>query len=308
MAIGGLSFGKFGGREKALVILLVMAGLGVGGYPSVVRIRAEQVKKAKRTYEKTQDELRKLEAQRPNVDARRAEVQTMRDQVASTYKELEGLEEGLLGRDDFDVLLHEVEANHQRYHLTLNSVKPMREDVDRPTGRDKNAEPIFYRKLSVQIDANAAFDDVIGYVKALEKRSPYQRVRGVRVKLENQETGRPRVLVLLQTLLADTPEQLKKRRNEVFAMVERMAQREAKDPFLPVEKPREEETLVGLQLSGVFGEGAEMTALINGEPYKVGDEIDGKRITVIRSDRVIFEQGARRFLLYAARPGLELNK
>ena len=126
MALGGLNLGKFGGREKALVILVVMAGLGVGAYPSMIRTRAEQVKKAKRAYEKTQAELHKLEAQRPNVDARRTQIQTMREQVASTYKELEGLEEGLLGRDDFDVLLHEVEANHQRYHLTINSVKPMR--------------------------------------------------------------------------------------------------------------------------------------------------------------------------------------
>ena len=302
--LAGSSLGKFGGREKAFLVLLAVAATGTTGYRAVIRPRTELVAKTRKLYHAAQEELRKLEAQRPNVEARRAQVQTMRDQGASTYRELEGLEEGLLGRDDFDVLLQRVSANQKRFRLTMNGIKPMREEAERqPTRADKSAEPIFYRKLSVQIDANAAFDDLIAYIKALELQGPYQHVRGVRVKLENQDTLRPRTLILLQTLLADTPEQLAKRRKEVFAMVARIAQRQAKDPFLPVEKPREEETLVGLQLSGVFGEGADMTALINGDSYHVGEEIEGKRITAIQADRVVFEQGARRFFLYTAKSG-----
>ena len=80
-------------------------------------------------------------------------------------------------------------------------------------------------------------------------------------------------------------------------MVNQLAGREAKDPFVAAEKPKEEQVAVGLELSGVFGTTGSMSALINGESYQVGDVIQGKKIAAIYADRVVLEQGSRRFLL-----------
>jgi len=109
---------------------------------------------------------------------------------------------------------------------------------------------------------------------------------------------RPRALILTETLLGETPEQVEKRRTEVFAMLERLSARQLKDPFLASEKPKEEQQAVGLELTGVFGEASSLTALINGEAYQVGDMVQGKRIVAIQRDQVVLEQGSRRFLLY----------
>ena len=301
---------KFGQREKAWTVLLVFVAVGFTGYRVVVKPRTDAVRKARAAKLRVEGELTKLEATRPNVQAELDNVQAARTQVAALYHELEGLEDGLLNSQDLDLLLQRVVEERKRLKVQIIAVKPMKDESEKPKTRpppsagkekDKAVETSFYKRMLVQVDAYASFDDLITYIEALDRQAPYQRVQGVKVKLEGQELMRPRVLIALQTLLSDLPEETVRQRQEIFANVKQLAAREAKDPFLAGEKPKEEELAVGLELTGIFGEGSALTALINGEPYQVGDVIQDKRIVAIRPDRVVLEHGARRFLLYVQR-------
>lgn len=302
MAIRLPQFGKFGRREKALSIVFAAVVVGMIGYRAALRPRTEEVQKARNAIEQLENDLSRLEAERPDLDARRAELEQMRTQIGELFQELEGLETGLLNRQDLDILLDQVVAKRSKLQVQVNSVKPLKDEPKKGADRDKkNPEAEFYKRLFMQIDSYAGFDDLISYVKALEAQSPYQRVQSVLIKIEGQDVVRPRALILTETLLASAPELVQKRRSDVFGALEKLAQRQAKDPFAPGEKPKEEQPAVGLELSGVFGSGETLTALINGEPYKVGESIQGKRIVEIHADRVVLEQGSRRFLLYGQR-------
>lgn len=292
-------FGKFGQREKVWTVLFVAVTMLAAGHRAILRPRIDQVRKAKAAYLHLDNELVKFEAERPDVDARRASVETARELMRSRYQELEQLEEGLLNRQDLDRLLEQVVAKRAKLQVQINAVTPLKDEPRQAQtkGQEKSGQS-FYKRLFVQLDAYATFDDLIAYTKTLEAQGPYQRVRGVLVKIEGQDVLRPRALILTETLLAETPEQVEKRRTEVFAMLERLAARQLKDPFLASEKPKEEQQAVGLELTGVFGEAASLTALINGEAYQVGDMVQGKRIVAIQRDQVVLEQGSRRFLLY----------
>jgi len=294
--LGGL---KIGPREKTGAVLCVTIAIWTAGYRSMVHPRIEASRRSKANAQRMENELLRLEAKRPDVEARRAQVEGAKAQVANTYQQLEILEHGLLNRQDLDLLLEQVVAQHKRLRLQVNAVRPMKDDSEKSKEQDRQpGEPSFYKRLLVQLDVYAAFDDLIAYLNALEQQAPYQRVRGLLVKIEGQDMVRPRALVWLQALLADAPESIARRRQEVFALVEQTAKREAKDPFLAVEKPKEEQLAVGLELNGVFGAEGHLSALINGESYQVGDVIQGKRIVAIHSDHVVLEQGARRFLLH----------
>lgn len=307
----GLKGIAFGRREKAWTLAFVAVVLGVVGYRSVIAPRMDAADDARSRWVRTDNELTRLQASRPDVEGQRAAVDALRGQVATLYQELEGLEEGLLNRQDLDLLLQQLVAERQRYQLQINAVKPLKEEPvkgaaapavkDAKEAKEGAGQPTFYRGYQVQLDVLTTFDHLINYIRSLDAQRPYQRVTAVKVKIEGQEMVKPHSLILLETLLADAPEKIAKRRQEIFAMTESVTQQAERDPFLPREKPKEEQVAVGLELSGVFGIGADTAALINGEAYRVGETVQGKRVVAIFPDRVVLEQGAKRFLLYPRR-------
>lgn len=302
MAFRVPQWGKFGRREKAWVIVFGAVIAGMVGYRTALRPRLDAVTHARADVERLDNELVRLEADRPDLNARRAQLEEIRAQIEDLLHEVEQLEVGLLNRQDLDILLAQVVEQRGTLQVQVNSVKPLKDEPRKGSDKDRKSEEAeFYKRVFMQIDSYAGFDDMISYVKALESRSPYQRVRGVLVKIEGQDVVRPRALILMETLLASAPEQAKKRRTEVFGTLDKLVKRQAKDPFVPLEKPKEEQPAVGLELSGVFGSGNELTALINGEPYHVGEAIQGKKIIEIHPDKIVLEQGSRRFLLYGQR-------
>lgn len=289
---------KIGPREKLGIIMLAVVGVVGVGYQRLIATQMRAAGRARTAYLQSEHDIVKLEAKRPPVKERRAQADRLQAQVTSVYQQLEDMEQGLLNRQDLNELLQQVVANRDRLELQMNSVRPVKDETG--GGADRAAastNAAIYTPLLIQIDTYAAFHRLIAYIEALEHQGPYQRVLGVNVKMEGQDMVRPRALILVQTLLAETSEKVAQRREEILETAAQLARRDAKDPFVPLEKPKEEQVAIGLELTGVFGTPGSMTALINGESYQVGDLIQGKRIVAIAPDRVVLEQGARRFLL-----------
>ncbi|MFH1777682.1 MAG: hypothetical protein ABH952_09030 [Candidatus Omnitrophota bacterium] len=76
-----------------------------------------------------------------------------------------------------------------------------------------------------------------------------------------------------------------------------------RDPFL---KSMEEtnkfftaraRVFIGVALTGILWDGEAPSAIINGRVYKIGDAIEGKKITQITKDKVILESQGVEYLL-----------
>ncbi|MGH7802896.1 MAG: type 4a pilus biogenesis protein PilO [Candidatus Binatia bacterium] len=64
----------------------------------------------------------------------------------------------------------------------------------------------------------------------------------------------------------------------------------------------------GLSLSGILNGGKRIAAIINHEPYSVGDVVENKRITRITRDGVEMTDDARTYFLEMPRPNLSLPR
>ena len=297
---------RLGQREKVWMMVFVWVMVGLWGYRTFAHPRAKMARDAWVEMTEAREELNQLEAGRPDVRQLEAKIRDLQKQVGDTYKELETLEEGLLYRRDVDLLLERLVSDQKRLNLRINAVEPLKDSPDKTSAQASQAEsskaPSFYKRVFVQVDASASFDRLIAYLEALEDQGPYQRVRGVQVKMEKKESGgeevvRPRALVLVESLLADTAERRSEQQKKIFSLMEEISAREEKDPFLARERPREEKEAVDLSLSGIFGREGDLSALIDGEVRRVGDLVKGKRVVEISPDRVILEQADQRYIL-----------
>ncbi len=295
---------RFGQREKVWGLFLAAVMVVVWGSRVVLKPRAEAFREARRDSLKAHDELIEMEAQKPDMNELRARIRQLQSQVGSSYKELDKLEKGLLYSQDQDLLLERLVADRKRYDLQINAVEPIREDAQKTQQTQASAtgasRGFFYKQLLVKVDASATYNNLSSYVKVLEGQGSYQKVRGVKVEMDKDEKALPRAKVLIEVLLSDAPMKKAEMRDKVFSMIEEeeSAAREAKDPFLAQERPREEEEMIGLELTGIFGVTGRLTALIDGNAYQEGDVIQGKRIVKILSDKVVFEHGNKRYFLH----------
>ena len=297
---------EFGLREKRWTIGLVMVIIVVWGNKLVLRPRTMALSQAKAAYVEARNGLVEIEAQKPDVELRRSHIRQLQNQVGSSYGELEALEKGLLYSQDQDLLLERLVTERKKYQLQINAVEPVRDEFAQasvPTGKAA-PQAIFYRQLRVKVDTSASYDNLISYVTALEREGPYQKVRGIRIEMDKEEKAQPRATILVEILLSDTSVKKSELREKVASMVEGdISARQAKDPFLAQERPREEEVITVLKLSGIFGAGKHLTALIDGSAYQEGDMLQGKKIVKIKPDCVIFEEGNKRYFLYEKQAG-----
>ena len=294
---------SLGVREKVGILVLVQFVVGVWGFGSLVVPRIERFAEARVELVETRETLLQLEAERPDLDAFRAHISTLQGEVSKSYQGLEELEQGLLYRQDVDLLLERLVVDRKKLDLTINAIKPVREKPTRRTSarQAEGSRSEYYKGFLINVNLFAAFDNLIAYLEVLEDQGPYQRVRGVHVKMDRKGKRLPQTSILLETLLADLPEQKAEHRRKVISLLEDVSVREQKDPFLTRERPLEEQLLAGMTLSGIFGEGSNLSALIDGEVYSVGDEIQGKQVVEILPDRVILEGGNQRYLLVEQR-------
>lgn len=189
--------------------------------------------------------------------------------------------------------------DHKRFELALNTIRPVTEQEPSATERAGAEEPAgLYEQLRVQVDVYATYQGLVDYVAFLESMRPYQQVEGVKIKVEGKEVSRQHAVVTVGVLLGDTLEAREARHRDVFALLDQVAAKEAKDPFLTRDRPKEFVQAVGLTLTGVFSEdGRQVAAMINNEIYRVGQVVDGKRLVAIEPNRVLLEQGNRMFVL-----------
>ncbi len=298
-----LSFAKMGPREKSWAILWVAVVLSFLYLRMVFQPRARQVRDIRSQVSGLERQKMSLEAKQPNLKKRQEAIDSLKKEIVVRFDELTEAEQNLLDVQDVDALLESLVKDRAKFELYLNSIRPVSQkepSAVEPTkaGPASRSQADPYRKLLIQIDLFGTFQGLLSYVDFLEQMRPYQEVQGVRVKVEGKEVSRPHALVTVSSLMGETIKEKEQRRQEIFALVEEVVAREKKDPFLTGERPKEVVPAVGLELAGIFSEaGKPVAAMINNEIYSVGQVVQGKRIVAIEPNRVLLEQGNRRFVL-----------
>ncbi len=289
-------------REKTWIILWVVAILGVANFKLLHQPRGTKVREVREQIAGLEEDKITLMAKQPDIRKRQSEIDQMKKEISGLYEQLVTLEEKLLNVQDVDQLLESLIKDRARFEMRLNSIRPIQQkepaavEPQRPDNGGQPTEP--YRKLKVQIDTYSSFQGLVNYIDFLEGMRPYQQVEGIKVQVEGREVSRPHAILLVTTLLGETLEAKEATRKEIFSLLEQVAAREGKDPFLTADKPKEVVQAVGLELTGVFSEGGRpVAAMINNEIYRVGDVVDNKKIVAIEPNRVLLEFGNRQFVL-----------
>ena len=302
---------KLGAREKGWIVLWVAIVLAVSYFQGIHRPRAARLRDALGQVAALDRQKTLLLASQPDVKRRQEFLTSLKKEIAGAYDQLVGIERDLLDVQDVDTLLESLVKDRSRFEMRLNSIRPVQQKEPSTTelaafgatapsgpGGPAQPQPEPYRKLRVQIDSLASFQGLVNYVSFLEQIRTYQEVEGIKVKVEGKDISTPHAVLLVSVLMGETLEAKEARKREVFALLEEVVSREAKDPFLTAEKPKEVAQAVGLRLTGIFSEGGRpVAAMINNEIYRVGDLIEQKRIVAIEPTRVLLEHGNRRFIL-----------
>lgn len=301
-------FGKIGPREKAWAVAWIGVVLMVGFFRFFYQPSNQAIREAVDGIEDLGKQKRSLQAKIPEFERRKAEIEVLKRDISNLYEGLLSSEQDLLNLQDVDQLLESLVKDRARFEMRLNSIRPIH--VKEPSAAEaspggapkSSAEP--YRKLNVQLDTFSTFHGLVEYIHFLERMRAYQQIEGIKVKVEGKEVSRPHAVLLVSVLMGDTQEKREADRREVFALLEEMAARERKDPFLTSDRPKELVQAVGLELTGIFSEGSRPVAvMINNEIYRVGQVVQGKRIVAIEGGQVLLEQGNQRFVLVPKQQG-----
>ncbi len=295
-----MSMKKIGAREKAWIVVWITVVLWLGYVRLMHQPRAAEWREVTGQLNSAERQKISLLAKQPDVEKKKQELETLKQEISSGYAALAAAEENLLDDQDVDRLLDSLVKDRRKFELILNSIRPVQQKepstVEPSRGGTPMADP--YRRLLVQLDLFGTFQGLVSYVDFLEQMRPYQEVQSIKVRVEGKEVSRPHAILQVAVLMGQTQKEKEESRKEIFALVGDIADREKKDPFLTGDKPKEVVQAVGLELSGILSEGGRpVAAMINNEIYSVGQVIQGKRITAIEANRVILEQGNRRFIL-----------
>ena len=294
-----LQLSKIGPKEKLWIVVWVSIVLMSVYYRFQYQPRALKIKEAVRQINSLNRDKMTLRAKQPNIEKRKQDLAELKQQISTSYEQLSVAEQKLVDVQNIDALLDSLVKDRGKFELVLNSIRPVQQKEPSTMESSRNQKQIDpYRKLKIQLDVFSTFQGLVNYIAFLEQMRPYQEVEGLKVKVEGKEVSRPHAVFLISVLLGESSETKEIRRKEIFGLLEDVASREAKDPFLTAERPKEVVQAVGLELTGIFSEeGQPVAAMINNEIYRIGDVIDNKKVVNIEANRVLLERGNRRFVL-----------
>lgn len=299
--------GKLGKRERFWALVWVVVVLGAAEFHWMIRPRIQGLQETSRRLQTLEEEKIVLLGQQPDIRGRQATLATLKGEIGALYERLMVAEKDLLDFQDVDRLLDSLVKDRQKFEMQLNAIRPIRQQEASSAlaeGPGSREQPEPYKKLHVQLDIYSSFKGLLDYLEFLETMRPYQQVEAVQVKVEGKDASRPHAVLLLSVLMGDTVSEKQAQREEILALLEDVAARERKDPFLTGERPKEVVPAVGLALTGIFFEGSQpVAAMINDQVYTVGQVVQDKRIVAIGETQVFLEQGNRRFVLPLAQEG-----
>jgi Tfp pilus assembly protein PilO len=144
-----------------------------------------------------------------------------------------------------------------------------------------------YSRIFLEVKFYSNYQDAVKYVASLETMSPFLKVEEMEIleaKGKSVELGGSPVRLLVSCLLSDNPEGGMMKAKTASVSLKR-------DILSSKEKPVQELKESKFYLEGITFDPTTPTAIVNGEVYRIGEELGGYTVKEIRRDSVLLTDG-----------------
>jgi len=273
-------------RERiAVIVLVVMVALAMY-YNIIYKPLSGNTKTYISQTERLNKQLLTIETQHPEIQARLERIEEKEAEEKKTLDEIEEMENRLPSKKATSRLISEF--TRLAKNIKIDSI---RQKID------KGDE---YFRIFVEIQFDAAFNDVFHYIERIETISPF-------LKVEELEINEPRsrkkekgglIRLVISSLLGDVPfsEQLKAKELEKGAVSS-----ELRDIFVSQVRPEATKTKIDMKLEGITYNEDVATGIINGEVVKEGSVIGDYTVKKILFDKITLTDGIEKYVLSVER-------
>lgn len=222
-----------------------------------------------------------LKFQFVNIDEKKRILEEVKNTYQKLQKDLDTYKNKLFAQAQLGNLLRKITESGAAHKLDFISITPKKSQVQE-----------LYLRFPVEIKLSSPYSGFLDYLKELERICDVLKVNRVNIELDKTVSENPTVLIEVSTVLSDRPAAAAQ--TKVVSLPSDVIKL-----FTP-EKPAltsSSAKLEGIELSGIIWKGAEPRAIINEQVVKVGDLISKKKVTEIKPDAVILEEGETKYTL-----------
>ncbi len=271
-------------NQRILVLLLLAAILFNVYYNLIYKNQSQALRSAKSEQSVVNNSLARLKSQMPDMNKEKDRLALSKRTFNTLRERLRTLESELPTQESVPQLLGELVRQAAGYSIDFISIRPK-------TGKGRQE----YSELVIEMKLSSSYTDLANYLNRLESISRF--IRADNIVMENMKDGfRSNVdsTIALSTLLGE-PGIGKK---EVVSVPAEPLAIE-RNPFASIFRPileagKKEE----YSLSGIITTGAQPTAIINNEVYRIGDRVDSRAIIKILPGMVVLSDGRDNKILY----------
>ncbi|MEK6715043.1 MAG: type 4a pilus biogenesis protein PilO [Candidatus Omnitrophota bacterium] len=222
-----------------------------------------------------------LKFQFVNIDEEKRILEQEKNTYQKLQNDLDAYENKLFSQAQLGNLLRKITESGAAHKLDFISITPKKSQAQE-----------LYLRFPVEIKLSSPYSGFLDYLKELETISDVLKVNRVNIELDKAVSENPTVLIEVSTVLSDRPATAAQ--TKVVSLPSDVIKL-----FTP-EKPAltsSSAKLEGIELSGIIWKGAEPTAIINNQVVRVGGMVGKKKVTEIKPDAVILEEGETKYTL-----------
>ena len=307
-----------GNREKILILGMGIVIICVMYYRGFYSKKAATLTELREEIGYIAEKVEAIEAEYPDVDSEKEFVDKMKGQYSELSKTLVKLESELLDEVDIPELLNKLMSEARKagvkfksakpgevkYITTAGSVRDLEELVsdklipDKEDAKASGKEPTpIYKILPITINFNGAYDQAIAYTRTIEYMSPYLRVTGFKMTIDQEKGDNPDVSMVIAIILGKGKGKAKESLGKTLQTAEDVKRRFGLNPFRPGDMPMKKGEAGDLVLGGIMYKGGKPLAMINDKTYSVGEKVGGKQIVRIEDNMVVLRDKGREYKL-----------
>src|SRR3989338_1251337 len=271
-----MDFAKLNPREQVAIVALGSIMI-LGIFSRVVNQPiAKKVLLYKSQIKRQRIQLNELKSKVPSFQKQKNKVDVLRTECAALLTQIKQMEKDLPPRSDTSQLIGELTRLAKESQLLSLRQKT--------TGEGE------YSRILVEIQLQTSFEDAIGFIKKVESISPFLMVEEMELAEPKAksiaEQGVP-LRLLVSSLLGESEiaSELKAKEGEEFKIKRDILVSKVR-PTRPIKEAQ-------LKLDGITFSQGRSTAIINGDVFRVGSEVEGFKIIKILPESVVLNDGAQ---------------
>jgi len=268
-------------KNKRLAVYLGVAILFWLYFSIFLKPNTDKLSELKKQNRQAKKQLDSLIAQFPEPQKAREELKNFNKELIDIKTRTKEIESKLLSVSSAPALLKELIKDAQGKKIDFQTVKQKIEP-------DKSG----FSKLSIQLEFDAAYRDMLMYLATIEGLTDFIRIEGIElVQAKSDPMNLVSVSLNLSTLLS--PEAPQQAGLSLPAARQPRAIELKRSPLTPSIKMGKSKKIKGITLTGITYRKSvsDSSAIINDTVVKAGQEVEGYKVVTISPDSVVITNG-----------------